>query len=219
MGKSVPEYLLHTICLELDVKDNCVSGTEVRSIHKLPRLVSLNDDWDIKIYPMDDAFNAKEWTYINRDRFTYVGNNKWLQHIVYFTVFNEYLYVKSASPGFEYLKKVMVRGFFESQEELFKKDSDGNYIYQCENTGINECQDPLDLLVGLEDFMIPSLLESVIRDLTPDIYRPVDLKNNANDNLSGIQTGNPDRGYNAQNPVSVNSYGQPGQLRQEEQYE
>ena len=168
---------------------------------------------------------------MNRDRFNFVGNNKWLKHIVYFTVFNQYLYVKSANSAYEYLKRVMVKGLFENQQELFKylEDDKGNpilnenkekiYLYQCGEIK-DECQDPLDLYIGIEDFMIPSLLESVIRDLTPDVYRPVDVKNNANDNLSGIQSGNPDRGYNNPNPVSVNSYGQPGQLRhQEEQYE
>jgi len=115
----------------------------------------------------------------------------------------------------------MVRGLFEDQKELYSKDENDEYKYLCELSDIDPCTDPLDMKVGIEDFMIPALLESVIRDLTPDIYRPVDTQNNASDNLSGIQGGNPDRGYNQQNPVAVNSYGQPGQLRQpqEGQYE
>jgi hypothetical protein len=138
-----------------------------------------------------------------------------------FLIFNEYLYVKSANSGYENLKKVMIKGLFSDTEEIFKKDEEGNYIYQCGDVDINECQDPLDMELGLEDFMIPSLIESVIRDLTPDIYRPQDFKNNANDNFSGLQGSNPDRGYNNQNPTTVNSYGQPGRLQQptEEMYD
>jgi len=84
-------------------------------------------------------------------------------------------------------------------------------MYQCNDTDEKDaCLDPLDMEVGVEDFMIPALLESIIRDLTPDIYRPQDTINNAKDNLSGLQGGNPDRGYNQQNPVAVNQYGQPG---------
>jgi hypothetical protein len=208
--------------MDLDAKENCVSGTEVRSVYKLPKLVTFADEYNVRIYPLDDAFNASEWTYVSKDRFSYVGKNKWLKHIVYFTIFNQYLYVKSANSGYEYLKKVMVRGLFEDHEELFKQDEKGNYIYQC-NKLEDECPiDPLDVAIGIEDFMIPGLLESVIRDLTPDVYRPIDILNNAKDNLSGLQGGKPDRGYNQQNPTAVNMFGQPGQVRNqpsEEQYE
>jgi len=89
-----------------------------------------------------------------------------------------------------------------------------NYIYQCGDVEDN-CTDPLDFPIGIEDFMIPSLLESIIRDLTPDIYRPQDYMNNAKDNLGGLQGDNPDRGYNQTNPTAVNPYGQPGQVRQQ----
>jgi len=59
-GKQVPEYLLYTICLDLGIKEDCVSGTEVRSIYKLPKLITFNDEYNITIFPVDDAFGVKE---------------------------------------------------------------------------------------------------------------------------------------------------------------
>jgi hypothetical protein len=51
-----------------------VSGTEVRSVYKLPKMISY--DTNIKIYPIGNSFKGGEWSYINKERFSFVGNNK-----------------------------------------------------------------------------------------------------------------------------------------------
>jgi hypothetical protein len=51
---------LHTVCLEVQTLDDCVKDTEVRSVHKLPKLITYNDEYNVKIYPIDDYFKTKE---------------------------------------------------------------------------------------------------------------------------------------------------------------
>lgn len=174
--KNIPESMYQTICLELDLKDDCVIGTIVKSIQPVPPLLDLNDGGLLRITPFNDYFQAKEFTYISKERMPYTGYNKYLKNIIYFSIWNNYLYVKSTNSGYEYLKTVSLTGLFEDPSITTKPE------YSCNGT---KCVDILDMLVPIEEALVPSLMEMVIQDLNPDIYRPEDNINNAKDDLSG----------------------------------
>ena len=108
----------------------------------------------------------------------YVGNNKYLKKIIYFTVYNHYLYVKGFHTGYEYIKKVMLHGIFENPADALKDE------YRCD--GGNDCRDILDMKVPIEESMVPALMEMVLKDLMPAVYKPEDIQNNANDDLNQV---------------------------------
>ena len=111
---------------------------------------------------------------------TFTGHNKYLKHIVYFTIYNRYLYVKGFNTGYQYLKNVMFRGVLEDPQEAFKEE------YSCGAHLHGDCTDILDMTVPVEESMIPALMEMVLKDLTPAVYRPDDGVNNAHDRLGKV---------------------------------
>ena len=58
-------------------------------------------------------------------------------------------------------------------------------VYSCDGNS-DGCVDILDVNVPVEESMIPALMEMVLKDLTPAVYRPEDGVNNANDRLGKV---------------------------------
>jgi|GEM_PF-4021396 len=72
----------------------------------------------------------------------------------------------------------MVIGLFEDPLEVMKPE------YHCGET--SECIDPLDIVIPIEEAMIPAIMEMVLKDLVPAVYKPEDIVNDAKDGLSEI---------------------------------
>ena len=52
--------------------------------------------------------------FVSKERFKYVGHNKYLRNIIYCTLGpDNHIYFNSANPQFKYLKKARVTGIFE----------------------------------------------------------------------------------------------------------
>ena len=175
LKKDIPEHVYQTLCLDLETTDDCVKGVEVRSVQHIPRLINVGA---LHISPVGDFFQTSEWTYILPERMQFVGHNKYLKKIIYFTVYNHYLYVKGFSTGYEYLKKVMFHGILEDPADALKSE------YRCDNG--DGCKDILDMKVPIEESMVPALMEMVLKDLTPSVYKPEDKTNDAKDDLSEV---------------------------------
>lgn len=175
----VPETSYQTICLDLEHIVDCMREDKVKSIQEIPKLLTLGDSilrYDIS--PIDDQFNNITWTLISRDRFKYVGNNKWLHNIIYFTIgLDNYLYLKSSNIDYKYIKRITLSGVFEDPLDAHKL----SYCYkECDNCDIYDIEFPLD------DYLIPTLIQMIIKELQSTIYRPEDKDNNADDDLSNI---------------------------------
>ena len=171
--KVIPEHIYQTVCLEMEPDESCIKeGINIISIHKVPDLLTLNDGIRVHIHPIASPFDYPEWTYILPERYPFTGHNKYLKKIVYFTILGGYLYAKSFDSSFQYIKQVQLIGLFNNPTEVNKKE------YLC--NGTVEC-DPLDLPVYLEEYLIPPLLEMIIKDLIPQVYRPEDKTNTASD--------------------------------------
>ena len=167
--------MYQVICLDLELTDDCVKGMEVRSVKQIPNLLSLNDGLKVKILPINSHFKDAEWTFVPSERFAYTGYNKYLKRIIYFTVIDRYLYAKSFNVGYQYLQKVKLMGLFDDPTLANQSE------YSCDDIPEGECKDPLDTPVHIEEYLIPPLVEMIIRDLTPQIYRPEDKMNVAAD--------------------------------------
>ena len=174
--KEIPESNLQTVCLDLKpdkgfIDDDC-SNTYLKSVQELPSLVTINQP---KVSTLD-YFSGKI-TYVNRERFKYVGNNKYLQNIIYSTIApNNHLYLKSANIQYLHLEKVRVTGIFEDSAKASDLSCD------------DKACDLLDRTFPLEEALIPPVIEMIVKQLSGTIYRPSDRVNNAPDDLDKAST-------------------------------
>lgn len=176
--KEIPESNYQTVCLDLiEVPaipdDECEGGTYLRSKEVIPHLMKIGSP---KVYPVD-YFQGGNITFVSMQRMRYVGYNRWLQNIVYAAFGpDNYLYFKSSNPQFLYMQKARLTGIFEDPEKVAELKCDGDTESPC---------DPLDRDFPIEEALIPSLIELVVKELKGPVYSPEDQQNNANDDLPG----------------------------------
>ena len=168
-----------TICIDLE-KTSAIPGldycndTYLRSKQEIPELINADT---VKVN-LQDQFNIMT-AFVSKDRFKYVGNNKYLKNIIYSTLGSDnHIYFNGNNPQFLYLKKAKVTGIFEDASkaaELSCDSSDGN----------TKC-DILDQDFPLEADLVPQMLELIIKELLGVNYRPKDTVNNDADELADI---------------------------------
>lgn len=176
LKKTIPEGNYQTICLNLEevngIEGDDCSGLYLRSIETIPNTLGITTP---RVSSMD--FLGGEITYVSRERMKFVGYNKFLKNITYCCIGpNGKLYMKSANPQAYYLERVELSGIFEDSAEASK-------LACSDSEDSNNC-DPLDNRYPLEEALIPLVIESVVKELSGSIYRPVDDANNANDDLA-----------------------------------
>lgn len=177
--KEIPESNYQTICLDLEQVpafegDTCGGKGYLKSVQEIPYMLTLGNT---KISTMD-YFSINNITYVNRERFKYVGNNKYLQNIIYGTLGpDEHLYIKSSNPQAYYLNKVKITGIFEDSAKAAE--------LSCDENGEEVC-DILDRNFPLEEALIPQLINNIVQELSGVIYKPADKENDADNGLSKI---------------------------------
>lgn len=176
--KFVPDSNYQSICLDLiEVPaicgEPCEGGSYLRSTEKVPFVMPIGSR---RVTPMD--FFSLEIAYISRDRFRYVGYNRFLQNMIYATIApDNYLYLKSVNPQYIYLEKVKFTGIFS--------DTIKSFDLLCTNGGSKPC-DILDSEFPMEEALIPPIIELIVKELTGALYRPKDEDNNSNDDLNKV---------------------------------
>ena len=110
----------------------------------------------------------------------YVGTNKYLQNIIYTSLGPDlHLYLNSSNPQFFYLegeKKLRVTAVFEDFDEAVG--------LLCDQDGEDASCDVLDAEFPIREYLVPTLIELIVKALIGSEYRPEDVKNDANDDLS-----------------------------------
>lgn len=181
--KEVPNTNYQTICLNLEEHEGIeglpCEGTYMRSIEKIPDTIAIGHS---KVHPKD-YFNG-DIAYVSKDRFQYVGHNRWLQNIIYATrAADGHLYIKSNNPQIYYMESIRFTGVFEDAEQASKLECDAN----------KESCDILDKEFPLEDALIPPVIELIVRELSGVKYMPADKNNNAKDDLADTLPSNDKR--------------------------
>lgn len=177
--KEIPQSNYQTICLDLMqvpaiTGEPCEGGTYLRSKEKVPSTMTIGTNI---VYPID-FYQGTHITYVSRERMRYVGTNKWLKNIIYTSKGPDgYLYFKSSNPQFLYLEKVRMTGIFEDPDKAAELECDSNNNLEC---------DVLDREFPLEEGLVASAIELVIKYLSGAVYRPKDQENDANDDLSDL---------------------------------
>lgn len=120
-----------------------------------------------------DEFRNEECVYTTDKRLKYTGNNRFLKKTIYCSVSNENkLWIKSTNVDVKTISYVFLYAVFSDPIEAY------NFVTSTE--------DILDLDFPLEDVLVPSVLELVLKDLTNGIYKPSDTTNDAQDALSDL---------------------------------
>lgn len=175
--KEIPQSNYQTICLDLIqvpaiTGEPCEGGTFLRSEKRVPSTMSIGTNI---VYPVD-FYQGTHITYISKERMRYVGENKWLKNIIYTSKGpDDCLYFKSSNPQFLYLEKVKMTGIFEDPEKASE--------LECDST--KQC-DILDREFPLEEGLVSTVVELVVKYLSGAAYRPKDPENNASDDLSDL---------------------------------
>lgn len=173
------EFEYQEICLDMERvydEDPCGNGYYLRSTAKLPKIL---EGTTPRIYPMD-FYSGVTFTYVPRDRMRYVGSNKYMQNVIYASLGpDQYLYANSSNPQFSYLKKVRVSAIFE--------DSDEAALLACDDgSGDDSACDPMEADFPIREYLVPSLIELVVKQLVAGAWRPKDSSNNSADDLADL---------------------------------
>lgn len=176
------EFEYQQICLDLEKVpaidgEPCTGGYYLRTTKKIPKILEDNQP---RVYPID-FYQGINISYVPRDRMRYVGTNKFLQNIIYVSLGPDlHLYLSSNNPQFLYLKKLRMSAVFE--------DFDDISCYLCDEEGNSTACDILDEVFPIREYLVPTLMELVVKELTSAKYQPVDDKNNASDDMSKVST-------------------------------
>lgn len=174
--KHIPEQNYQTIYTSLeDIDTNnefCTEGGHKRSVDKVPYIMNIAIP---RVY--DKNYMIENISYVMRDRMRFVGHNNYLNNIIYCSIYpDSLLYLKSNGNNITQLTGVNMTAVFQDCLEASKLELDNNY-------------ETLDNIFPLEDSLIEPLVEMVVKDLLPDVYRPKDESNNSNDDLDTVNNG------------------------------
>lgn len=142
-------------------------GDEVPAIMAIAKpIVTITDDED----------NVTMISFVSPHRYLFVGNNKILKAISYCTVDEDNCF--RCKKGKDY---AAIHAVFEDILEPSKRFAESGGT------------DILDLVCPIETDLVSGVQELVVKDALGIAYRPKDIINNANDDLSslGIVSGNP----------------------------
>jgi hypothetical protein len=177
--KEIPESNFQTICVDLEQvpayqNDTCGGNGYLKSTKKIPEMMTIGGQ---KISTSD--YFQGNLTYVNKERFKYVGENKYLKNTIYGTIGpDSYLYMKSSNPQAYHLCKVRLTGIFEDSGKASELSCEGDE---------NPC-DVMDRTFPLEEALIPVVTDLIVKELGGQRYQPEDKQNNASDDLSDLAT-------------------------------
>ena len=171
------EFEYQQICLDLEKVpaidgDPCTGGYYLRTTQKIPKIL---EGTQPKVYPLD-YFQGINISYISRDRMRYVGTNKYLQNIIYASLGPDlHLYLNSSNPQFFYLKQLRMNAIFEDVDEAAS--------LLCDSDGSSQSCDYMDMEFPIRDYLVPLLIELVVKEVSGAKYQVIDSKNNSADDL------------------------------------
>lgn len=160
-----------TICLDLETENKGLcQGIILRSKQEIPNIINISKPI------LHTEYENTKIVFTNRDRFRFVGSNKFLRNILYSCIGeNNKLLMKSNNPQYLHLKSIKLEGVFEDFEKAFELSCNSNK--QC---------DILDAEFPFEDSLVPQMCDSIYNVLTNSIYKPKDDSNDANDTLANL---------------------------------
>jgi hypothetical protein len=174
------EFEYQQICLDLEKVpaidgEPCTGGYYLRTTKKIPKIL---EGTQPRVYPLD-YYQGINISYVSRDRMRYVGTNPYLQNIIYTSIGPDlHLYLNSSNPQFLYLRKLRVSAIFEDMDEAAG--------LLCDSDGESQSCDVLDMEFPIRDYLVPTLIELVVKELSGNFLRKPDETNNAKDDQPDV---------------------------------
>lgn len=169
------EFEYQQICLDLERVEAvpgfpCERGYYLRSTKPIPKIL---EGTVPRVYPVDFYGNIN-MVYVSRERMRFIGTNSFLKNIIYVSTGPDlHLYIKADNPQFQYLKHLTMNAIFEDFDEAAS--------LLCDTEGEDMSCDPLDAEFPIRDYLVPTLIEMVVKELTQSKQQIADNKNDAND--------------------------------------
>ena len=176
-GDIASEFEYQQICLDLEKTDAdvCVSSSKLRSTKPIPKILDGNKP---RVH-LSDYFADDMLTFVSRDKMKHIGSNPYTKNLIYASIGPDlHLYLTSSNPQFLYLKKLRMSAVFE--------DFDAAADLLCDDNGESTSCDPLDAEFPIREYLVPMLIELVVKELSGSKYQPVDERNNASDDLPKV---------------------------------
>lgn len=167
-----------TICVDLELdtsfcNDPCGS-VYLKSVQEIPDVVSTSTP---SISSMD--YFQSNISYIPFEKMKYVNYNKFLKNIIFAAIGpDNHAYLRSSNPVYENLSRIKINAVFDDFEEAAELAcySDGSSV---------EC-DSFEMEFPIDSYLVPELVDRVLRELLGGVWRGQDKRNDANDSLSDI---------------------------------
>lgn len=173
------EFETQEICIQLEETEGipglpCEGGLYLRSTEAIPKTL---DGTAHSVYPAD-FYGGIHIAFVPRNRMRFVGTNRFLDGIIYCSIGpDKHLYLKSSNPQFLYLEKLRMSAVFEDFEEAAS--------LLCPDSEDSVC-DVLDMDMPIRDYLVPTLIELVEKEVLGMFYRPADKINNAADDMANL---------------------------------
>ena len=172
----ISEFEYQEICLDLErTAVNPCLGYYLTSTVEVPKIF---EGTIPKLYPKD-FYSGINICFVPKDKMRYVGTNKYLQNIIYASIGPDFhIYLSSSNPQFSYLKQIRVSAVFEDPEEAAK--------LSCNGTNDAGTCDIMEAEFPMREYLVPMLIELVVKEITGAEYKPEDTTNNSSDDLSKV---------------------------------
>lgn len=160
----------------------------LKSSNKIPYMLQLGIP---RLLATDEAYYNYKYDFTSRERLPFVGYNKYTKNITYFAI-NESNFLITPNKE-EYWNVNMslddntpttyigphhfsLTGIFENPREVRDESS------------FSEGTDELDRNIPIEESLITTLIELVVKELASSVYRPTDDQNNNRDDNAAMAT-------------------------------
>lgn len=148
--------------------------TMLKSVQEVPKTVGTANPQVTTL----DYFGGK-MTYVTPEKMRYVNYNKFLKNIIFCTMGPDgHVYLKSSNPQFANIEKIKFTGVFEDFEAAAE--------LSCDENGNKDNCDPFEKEFPIDAYLVPELIDRVLKELLGASYRPKDQQNDASDSLSQI---------------------------------
>ena len=159
-------YIVNLSTYTSDVSHSNNKWLYLKSDTEIPNILEISN---VSMYPLN--YFDGDITYISRERFKFVGYNRFLSNIIYATIGpDNFVYLKCVKE-LPIIDSIEINAIFENPKDVGEHSS---------------YESMLDLTFPTDESLIPSILELVLKDLTNGLYKPSDDINNAADALSDL---------------------------------
>lgn len=172
------EFEYQQICLDLEKVpaidgEPCTGGYYLRTTKPIPKIL---EGTLPRVYPID-YYQGTNISFVSRDKMRHIGTNKYLRNIIYSSIAPDlHLYLNSQNSQFLYMKKLRISAVFE--------DVDAASELLCDSDGNPDSCDVLDMEFPIREYLVPPLIELVVKELTGSAFIKSDVVNNAKDDLA-----------------------------------